>query len=106
MPEDLTRLSATQVLHRLRQGHLTVEAYARALLARIRTRDPVVQAWSYLDPELVIAQARKLDQTPLEKRGPLHGVAIGIKDVALTQGEYLHVVHTLSLGLIYLMAVH
>lgn len=94
MPEDvdldldLTHLSATQALHRLRQGNLTVEAYARALLARIRARDPVVQAWSYLDPELVIAQARKLDQVPLEKRGPLHGVAIGIKDVALTKGKH------------------
>jgi Asp-tRNA(Asn)/Glu-tRNA(Gln) amidotransferase A subunit family amidase len=89
MDDDLPRLSATQVLHRLQRGDLTVEAYARSLLARIRARDPIVQAWSYLDAELVLAQARKLDQIPQEKRGPLHGIAIGIKDVALTQGTFL-----------------
>lgn len=83
---DLTRLSASQVLPLLRQGTVTVEEYATALLSRIRQRDPVVHAWAYLDPEFVLAQARKLDQIPPEKRGPLHGLPIAIKDVAHTNG--------------------
>jgi Asp-tRNA(Asn)/Glu-tRNA(Gln) amidotransferase A subunit family amidase len=76
---QLHRLTATEVLALTRPGKLSVEDYAKALLARIEKRDPVVHAWVYLDPELVLAQARQLDQIPAGKRGPLHGLAIGIK---------------------------
>jgi Asp-tRNA(Asn)/Glu-tRNA(Gln) amidotransferase A subunit family amidase len=48
-------------------------------------RDATVHAWAYLDSELVLQRARELDQIPLEKRGPLHGVAVGVKDVILTK---------------------
>jgi len=70
----------------MQKGNLTVEDYAKSLLARIKARDDVVKAWAYLDPELVLTQARKLDLIPAEQRGPLHGVAIGVKDVILTKG--------------------
>src|SRR5450755_2704773 len=78
--------TATQVLPLLRNGDLTVEDYATSLLARIKERDDVVKAWAYLDPHFVLEQARKLDQIPPEKRGPLHGIAMGVKDVILTKG--------------------
>jgi Asp-tRNA(Asn)/Glu-tRNA(Gln) amidotransferase A subunit family amidase len=42
------------------------------------------------DPELVLSQARALDQIPHEQRGPLHGVAIGIKDIMNTRGTVWH----------------
>lgn len=83
------RLTASDVLNLMQKGELTVEDYARSLLARIKTRDDVVKAWAYLDPEFVLTQARKLDQVPAEQRGPLHGVAIGVKDVILTKGAFL-----------------
>jgi amidase len=83
---DLTRLSATKVLALLKNGTLSVEQYARSLLARIDQRDDVVQAWAFLDPDLIISAARRLDKIPLENRGPIHGLPIGIKDVALTLG--------------------
>ena len=38
-----------------------------------------MHAWAFLDPELVIAQARALDAATV--RGPLHGIPLGIKDV-------------------------
>jgi Asp-tRNA(Asn)/Glu-tRNA(Gln) amidotransferase A subunit family amidase len=38
-----------------------------------------VRAWAFLDPELVLAQARALDAAP--ERGPLQGVPLGVKDV-------------------------
>jgi Asp-tRNA(Asn)/Glu-tRNA(Gln) amidotransferase A subunit family amidase len=85
---DLTRLSASQVRPLLQQGTVTVEEYAKALLSRICQREPVVHAWAFLDPEFVLAQARKLDQIPPEKRGPLHGIPIAIKDVAHTNGRH------------------
>lgn len=80
------RLTARQALALMQKGNLTVEDYAKSLLARIKARDDVVKAWAYLDPELVLTQARKLDLIPAEQRGPLHGVAIGVKDVILTKG--------------------
>lgn len=38
------------------------------------------------DPPLILDQARALDQVPHAQRGPLHGVAVGIKDVFDTKG--------------------
>ncbi|KAF4854175.1 Glutamyl-tRNA(Gln) amidotransferase subunit A [Colletotrichum siamense] len=70
------RLTATEVRAKIQAGELTVEAYARSLLSHIEKRDPIVKAWEYLDPEQVIAQAKKLDAIPKDQRGPLHGVAV------------------------------
>uniref|UniRef100_L2G3T6 Glutamyl-tRNA amidotransferase subunit a n=1 Tax=Colletotrichum fructicola (strain Nara gc5) TaxID=1213859 RepID=L2G3T6_COLFN len=47
------RLTATEVRAKIQAGELTVEAYARSLLAHIEKRDPIVKAWEYLDPEQV-----------------------------------------------------
>ncbi len=58
---------------------------ARALISRVQERDPVVQGWVYFDPDLIIESARILDSIPIEARGPLHGVAVGVKDVILTK---------------------
>ena len=80
------RLTACEALDLIKRGDLSVEDYAKSLLARIKERDHIVKAWAFLDPELVLAQARKLDQIPADKRGPLHGIAIGVKDVILTKG--------------------
>jgi Asp-tRNA(Asn)/Glu-tRNA(Gln) amidotransferase A subunit family amidase len=80
------KLTASEALALMKKGDLTVEAYVQSLLTRIADRDPIVQAWAYLNPSLVLAQARALDQLPPEKRGPLHGLPIGIKDVILTKG--------------------
>jgi amidase len=80
------QLTATEALAKFKDGSLTVEDYAKSLLARIAKRDEAVKAWAYLNPEYVIEQAKKLDQVPPEKRGPLHGVAIAVKDVIYTKG--------------------
>lgn len=80
------RLTASEALAQMKDGSLTVESYAKSLLTRIKSRDEVVKAWAYLNPDFVLAQAKKLDQIPPEKRGPLHGIAIGVKDVILTKG--------------------
>jgi Asp-tRNA(Asn)/Glu-tRNA(Gln) amidotransferase A subunit family amidase len=79
-------LTATQVLEKIKSGSLSVQDYARSLLGRIEKRDPVVKAWAFVDPELVIEEAKRLDKIPPEQRGPLHGVAIGVKDVLCTKG--------------------
>jgi len=76
---DLTTWDATTVADRCRAGDVSVREVAAAVLERVAERDEQVRAWAFLDPELVMAQARELDAR--EERGPLHGVPVGIKDV-------------------------
>ena len=79
------QLTATQALAKFKDASLTVEQYAKSLLSRIEARDPAVKAWAYLNPDLVLERAKELDKVPLAERGPLHGVAIGVKDVIFTK---------------------
>lgn len=79
-------LTASEALGRLKDGSLTVEAYAQSVLSRIERRNDAVRAWAYLDPGYVLAEARRLDAIPAESRGPLHGVAVAVKDVIQTKG--------------------
>jgi amidase len=75
----LNELSATEIVHGIAAGAFTCEAVTRACLARIADQEPAVQAWTNLDPQIALAQARMLDGATT--RGPLHGVPIGVKDV-------------------------
>lgn len=72
-------LTATAAAAEIAAGRLTSEALVEDCLARIAEREPVVGAWEFLDPELARAQARALDRGP--RRGALHGVPVGIKDI-------------------------
>jgi len=76
---DLTRLTAVDAAARIESGSLTAEALARAYLDRIAEREPTVGAWQHLEPAQAIAAAQSLDRGP--RRGLLHGVPIGVKDI-------------------------
>ena len=76
---DLAMLTARDAAARIADGRLTAEALTRACLERIAEREAVVGAWHYLDPDRAIAEARQRDRA--SRRGPLHGVPIGVKDV-------------------------
>jgi amidase len=71
-------LSAIAIAQKIAAGETTSEAVVRDCLARVAVRDGVVKAFVKFDPELALAQARALDHGP--RRGPLHGVPIGVKD--------------------------
>lgn len=47
-PTNLYTLSAVQVLSLFRDNAITVEDYAKSLLARVESRDDTVKAWAYL----------------------------------------------------------
>jgi Asp-tRNA(Asn)/Glu-tRNA(Gln) amidotransferase A subunit family amidase len=79
---DLSRSTASELVPQLRAGTLAVEDLARSCLDRIEQRERDIRAWRYLDPELILRQARVLDAA--SERGPLHGLPIGIKDVLHT----------------------
>lgn len=87
MSADAYRLTASEAIAKIRDGQLSVEQYAQSLLEHIKQRDTVVRGWAYLNPDQVLSQARKLDLIPKEKRGPLHGAAVAVKDVIYTKGK-------------------
>jgi Asp-tRNA(Asn)/Glu-tRNA(Gln) amidotransferase A subunit family amidase len=80
---DLHLLSATDAARLVREGALSSEQLVEACLARIREVDAQVQAWTFLDPDYALTQARALDELRLSGQaiGPLHGVPVGIKDI-------------------------
>src|SRR5881398_1697795 len=83
---DLTNLhllSASEAARLIRDGVISSEQFVEACLARIREVDGQVQAWTFLDPDHALAQARAADAWRSEGRAtwPLHGVPIGIKDI-------------------------
>ena len=87
---ELHRLTATGALHKIRANELIVEDYAKSLLKRIERRDSIVKAWAYLDPVQVLNEARRLDRIPVNRRGPLHGLPVGVKDVIYTKGMCIY----------------
>ena len=78
-PVGLNLLSAHEASLRLASGEITSEALVADCLARIAARDPDIGAWVHLDPDYALEQARARDAT--ERRGPLHGIPIGVKDI-------------------------
>jgi Asp-tRNA(Asn)/Glu-tRNA(Gln) amidotransferase A subunit family amidase len=76
---SLNTLSATEIAHGVAAEKFTAEAVVRDCLERIAAREPTVKAWATIDPEHALAQARALDKGP--RRGILHGVPLGIKDI-------------------------
>jgi len=84
LPEPLQETQgALELARSLREGRISAEALAMRCLERIAATDAVVQAWAFLDPQAVLAQARDADRRRAEGRpcGPLHGLPVGIKDI-------------------------
>jgi Asp-tRNA(Asn)/Glu-tRNA(Gln) amidotransferase A subunit family amidase len=80
---DLHLLSASEAAGLIRDGMISSEQLVESCLARIREVDPQVQAWTFLEPDYALAQARALDELRLsgQPTGPLHGVPVGLKDI-------------------------
>jgi Asp-tRNA(Asn)/Glu-tRNA(Gln) amidotransferase A subunit family amidase len=95
---DLWRLTAAEAARRIRDGEISSVDLVGACLERTREIEPQVQAWTYLDPEYALGQAKAADEWRLSGRpfGSLHGVPIGLKDIIDTadmpteNGSVLH----------------
>lgn len=96
--DALCALDAAQALAHLVAGTLSAAAYADALLARSAALEPLLRAWTCLDPALVRAQAAAADAAHRAggALGALHGLPVGLKDVIDTasmpteNGSVLH----------------
>ena len=84
-PEELSLVEAASAI---RSGSLSPVDYVLAFFSIMDRVEPRVEAWVTVDREVVLAEARKLEAEARsgQFRGPLHGVAIGIKDIFYTQG--------------------
>jgi Asp-tRNA(Asn)/Glu-tRNA(Gln) amidotransferase A subunit family amidase len=72
-------LTASEAAMLIAARELTSEELVGACLDHIAIREPVVRAWSHLDPAIARQAARSCDATaPL---GPLHGIPVAVKDV-------------------------
>lgn len=80
---DWNSQSARNIARALRDGILTSEALTGELLARIRNRNPALNAVIHLEAEQAMEQARRLDEERRQGniRGLLHGMPMTIKDV-------------------------
>jgi len=83
-PEALT---LTEAAGKIRDGALSPLDYVQALFARVDAVESRVQAWTTIDREGVLAEARQMEAEARRKqfRGPLHGIPVGVKDIFYTK---------------------
>src|SRR3989440_4617365 len=104
---DISRphsLSAAEAAQAVARGLISSVELVQACLAHIKDVEPAVQAWTFLDPDHALQQARAADQLRLSGAsvGPLHGVPVGLKDIIDTadmpteNGSVLHAGRTPS----------
>ncbi len=70
----------------LHNKELSVKELTEATYERIEKTDEDVQAFLSLNKEQALERATQLDNEPMENRGPLFGLPIGIKDNIVTKG--------------------
>ncbi len=81
MADKIHEASALGAAAAIGRGEFKAAGYIGGLLSHIEVREPDVQAWQYLNGELALEQARKLDARPDLKQLSLAGVAVGVKDI-------------------------
>jgi Asp-tRNA(Asn)/Glu-tRNA(Gln) amidotransferase A subunit family amidase len=102
--KGLSWASAVEAARMVREGAVTSVELVQACLARVREIDGQVQAWTFLDPDHALAQARAADELRMSGQplGALHGVPVGLKDIIDTadmpteNGSVLHAARTPS----------
>jgi aspartyl-tRNA(Asn)/glutamyl-tRNA(Gln) amidotransferase subunit A len=88
MPNDITRLSATELLELYRRGALSPVEATRAVLERIDAANAGTNAYCLVraDEALASAEASQRRWRAGEPAGLLDGVPVSVKDLLLTDG--------------------
>jgi Asp-tRNA(Asn)/Glu-tRNA(Gln) amidotransferase A subunit family amidase len=83
MAGGLVMLTATEAAAEIARGAISAEDYGRACLDRIEAVDGEIKAFTHLDRNHVLAQARALDERRVQGQsiGPLHGIPVAVKDI-------------------------
>jgi len=85
---DLCYAPATELAALIRAKKLSPVELTRAVLARIETLNPVLNAFCTPTPEIALADARRAEDAVMggQELPPLHGIPYSIKDLAFTKG--------------------
>ncbi|MCM3713793.1 amidase [Alkalihalobacillus oceani] len=85
--EEMLTLSLAEVAAHFQQKKLSPVEVTKQLLLRIEEVDPEINAFITIDQERVMSEAAEAEQEIQAGRykGPLHGVAIGLKDLIYTK---------------------
>ena len=85
---DLAYAPATDLVSRIRSKALSPVEVTRAVLERIEQVNPKVNAFCTVTGDAALAAARAAEAAVMkgERLGPLHGVPVSIKDLALVKG--------------------
>jgi amidase len=88
MPNDLCRLSATELLRRMRSKEVSARDVMAAHLAHIERVNPRLNAIVTLHADEALAAAARADEAHArgDALGPLHGLPVAHKDSFLTRG--------------------
>ena len=88
MTNDLCALTATELVALYRKRSVSPVEATRAVLDRIETRNPVLNAFCLVDSKSALQRARDSERrwSKAESRGLLDGVPVSIKDLLLTRG--------------------
>src|SRR5713226_10674364 len=80
---DLCHVPATELAALIRTKKLSPVELTRAVLARIETVNPLVNAFCTPTPEIALADARRAEEAVMKggSLGPLHGIPYSIKDL-------------------------
>ncbi len=80
---ELVQLAATDLRDRMARGELRAVEVAAAYLERIDAAEPDVEAWTFVDRDLVMRQAEAVDAArgSGHPTGALHGLPVGLKDI-------------------------
>ncbi|MDQ1023420.1 amidase [Streptomyces umbrinus] len=79
---DLDELGIVELRRRMDEGRLTAEQLTRHYMERIERVDPLLHAVIEVNPD-ALREARRLD-SERDRRGPLHGMPILLKDLVET----------------------
>src|SRR5438093_6779908 len=79
----LIHLTASEAAAEIARGAISAEDYTRACLERIEALDGEIKAFTHLDRDHALAQARALDERRAQGApiGPLHGIPLAVKDI-------------------------
>lgn len=85
--ENLYALGAAAAAKAIRDGEITSVELVESCFKRIEEFEPTIQAWTHLDKENAIEQAKIADKRHYDgvAQGPLNGVPVGIKDIFDTE---------------------
>ena len=85
---DLAYTPATDLIARIRSKALSPVEVTRAVLERIEPANPKINAFVTVTADAALASARAAEAAVMkgERLGPLHGVPVSIKDLALVKG--------------------